>query len=146
MAGQRQRQRRRGAAAVEFALVAPLLFMVLLSCVEFARLSMLRHTAAIAACEAARKVIVPGANAQEAIDEARFLLGTVHASGAIVSVDPPVIDFETESVTVTVEVPLGENGFLTPMFTGGSSIRCSSTHQTERYRSVSDLPGPSGDD
>jgi Flp pilus assembly protein TadG len=138
MAGQRQRQRRSGAVAVEFALVAPLLFMVLFSCFEFARVSMLRHTAAVAACEAARKVVVPGATAQEAVDEANFLLGTIRANAAVVTVTPPVIDFETESVTVTVELPMDENGLLTPVFAGDSSIRCSSTHRTERYRSVSD--------
>jgi hypothetical protein len=83
---------------------------------------------------------VPGAVAQEAVDEANFLLSTVHANGATVTVTPAVVDFDTKSVTVTVDIPFDGNGYLAPLFAGGQVIRCSSTHQTERYRSVTGLP------
>jgi Flp pilus assembly protein TadG len=126
---------------VEFALVAPVFFLIVLACFEFARLSMLRNTAAIAACDAARRIVVPGATAEEAIDEASLLLSTVHARGATITVTPAVVDFDTKSVTVVIDIPYGRNGFLLPTFAGDKSVRCSSTQQTERYRAVSGLVG-----
>ena len=59
-------RRRTGAAAVEFAIVAPIFFMLVLVSLEFGRLNIIRHTADQAAYEAARHAMVPGATAAEA--------------------------------------------------------------------------------
>ena len=59
--GTRRRQRGRpGAAAVEFALVAPLLVMLVLGMIEFGRMMMVEQILTNAAREGARKAVLPG--------------------------------------------------------------------------------------
>lgn len=52
---------RKGAAAVEFAIVAPLLFLLILGIIEFARIFMVVQIINNGAREGARKAILPGA-------------------------------------------------------------------------------------
>src|SRR5690606_21432947 len=73
---------RRGAALVEFALTAPLLFFILFASLEFARANMLRNTVEMAAYEGARRGIVPGATAEDVRDAARFPLTTIFVRNA----------------------------------------------------------------
>ena len=124
---------RHGATLVEFALVAPIFFLLLFAGIEFAALSTIRSTAHNAAYEAARKVVVPGAQASEAADEARRILAIVGVRTADVSVEPSVISGDTEEVTVAIGIPYAENALFTPMFTGQLIIRSSITMQTERF-------------
>src|SRR3972149_6271968 len=94
------RQPRRGAAAVEFAITAPVFFLFLLAAFEFGWLNVMRHTADNAAYEAARQAIVPGATAAEATAEAQRVLNIVGARDAQVTITPSTIDANTKSVTV----------------------------------------------
>ena len=55
--------RRTGATAVEFAIVAPIFYTLVIASLEFGRLNIIRHTADQAAYEAARFAMVPGATA-----------------------------------------------------------------------------------
>ncbi len=77
-----RRRIRRGAAAVEFAITAPIFFLFLLAAFEFGWTNVMRHTADNAAYEAARTIIVPGATADEAKKKAKSLLKIVGARGA----------------------------------------------------------------
>lgn len=128
----RMKTNRRGATAVEFAIVAPVFFMILFAMFEFSRLNVIRHTADNAAYEAARLAIVPGAEAADAIAEANRLLGAVGARGASVTVDPPNLGVDTRQVTVAVEVPMSQNAFVVSRFTGTTTLRSQSTLRTER--------------
>jgi Flp pilus assembly protein TadG len=117
------RQRRsvaRGAAAVEFALTAPILFALVLGAVEFSRANMLVHTASIAATEAARKSIVAGATVQNVRLKALSELANVGVVDATVDVDPPEIVDDTTQVTVNLTVPVTlRNGYgLSRVFLG----------------------------
>src|SRR4051794_34439486 len=56
----RARSSRRGAAAVEMAMVAPLLFTLLLGSIEFGRAMMAGNVLTSAAREGARVAVVPG--------------------------------------------------------------------------------------
>ncbi len=125
---------RRGATAVEFAIVAPLFFLLLLTSFEFSRLNVIRHTADNAAYEAARIGMVPGATAAEAITEANRILNIVRANGARVTVNPATLGPDTQEITVTVDVPMDQNGLLTPRFTQGKTIRSQSTLKAERVQ------------
>lgn len=125
---------RRGATMVEFAIVAPVFFLVVLTMFEFTRLNVLRHTADNAAYEAARAAIVPGSSAASATAKANQLLNVVGARGATVSINPANITTDTEEVTVTVSVPLDQNGWVAPKFTKGGTFTTSSTMRTERVR------------
>ncbi len=127
-------RRRRGVAAVEFALVAPVFFILMIAAFEFGRLNVVRHTADNAAYEAARHAMVPGATADEAIAKANGILAVVGARGATVSVSPATLGPEVDQITVTVDVPMSQNGWITPRITSSSVIRASSTLRTERAR------------
>jgi Flp pilus assembly protein TadG len=126
---------RLGATTVEFALVAPAFFLVIMAMFEFTRLNVLRHTADNAAYEAARVAIVPGATVAQATTEANRLLSIVNARGAQVNFNPSTITPETNSVTVTVTIPLDSNGWVVPRFTQGRTLTSSATMRTERVRS-----------
>jgi Flp pilus assembly protein TadG len=123
---------RRGATAVEFALTAPLFFMFLLAAFEFGWLNVIRHTADNAAYEAARAAMVPGATAAEATTKANNLLNIVGARSAQITVTPTELTPETDQVTVTIDVPMSQNGLIVPRFTSATTIHCTSTLRTER--------------
>lgn len=119
---------RAGVAAVEFAIVAPLFFLLVLASLEFGRMNIIRHTADQAAYEAARHAMVPGATAAEARAKANSLLNIVGARGATVTVIGPTDD----EVTVNVAVPMNQNGWISPRFSKDRTIRATSTLKTER--------------
>lgn len=132
-AARKSKQRERhGAVVVEFAICAPLFFLVVLTLIEFSWLNVVRHTADNAAYEASRVAMVPGATAAEAVAEAEHLLGVVGVRGAVVTVDPPVLGPEATQVTVQVRLPLDRNGLVVPRFVSGRQIESSSTLRTER--------------
>ncbi|UUO07391.1 pilus assembly protein [Blastopirellula sp. J2-11] len=124
---------RHGAAIVEFAFAAPILFMFILACVEFGRLTMIRHTADNAAYEAARYAMVPGATSSEAKEKATQLLATVGARKVEVDVNPAVLEPETKSITVTVRVPVAGNSWVVPKYFSSYAIEAKSHLATERY-------------
>lgn len=112
-------RKRRGAAMVEFAIVAPILFLFFFAAFEFCRANMIRHTADNAVYEGARMGILPGSTAAEAQQEARRLLNTLGLQNFDVQVTPSVLQDDTEQITVRAEVPLDGNSFLpTQYFTG----------------------------
>ena len=123
---------RAGATAVEFALVAPIFFLLLLSSFEFSRLNVIRHTADNAAYEAARIAMVPGATAAEAITEANRIMDIAGARGTAVTVNPAAFGPSTSQITVTVDVPLDQNGWIVPRFTRAQTMRAVSTLKAER--------------
>ncbi|MGI9430519.1 MAG: TadE/TadG family type IV pilus assembly protein [Bythopirellula sp.] len=125
---------RRGATVVEFAFVAPIFFLLLVASFEFARLNVIRHTADNAAYEAARIAMVPGATAAEAVNEANRIMSIAGARGSNVTVNPANIGPNTQQITVTVDIPLGQNGWITPRFTGSTNMRSQSTLKAERVQ------------
>lgn len=121
-----------GAVAVEFALVAPLFFIIVLTMFEFSRLKVIRHTMDNAAYEAARVGIVPGATADEALAEARRLLAIVGTRGAAVNINPAILGPDVQQVTISIQTPLDQNALVTPKFTGGQMLTSTATLKTER--------------
>lgn len=123
--------RRRGAAMVEFAIVAPLLFFFFFAAFEFCRVAMIRHTVDNAVYEGCRQAIIPGATSGGARATAANVLGTLGLNGSTVTVSPATIDNRTPEVTVTVEVSLDDNTFVPPQFFGGKKITRTLTMQRE---------------
>ena len=108
---------RRGVTTVEFAMTAPLLFLLLFAGIEFSRANMLLHTAAIAATEGARRGIISGATADECHQAAAAELTAVGVSNANIVVEPEVITDETQMISVGVIIPMDtSNGYVTPKF------------------------------
>ncbi|MFK8111051.1 MAG: TadE/TadG family type IV pilus assembly protein [Rubripirellula sp.] len=113
---------REGTAMVEFAIVAPLLFLLFFASFEFCRVAMIRHTADNAVYEGCRVGIVPGATSGEVQAEAQRVLATIGVTDATIAVTPNSFDRETEEVTVRVTVPLDSNTFVPNQFVGGRSV------------------------
>ena len=114
--------RRRGAAAVEFALTFPLLLMFVFGSMEFARANLVRNMCENAAMEGARAGMLPGADAQHCIDAAQALLDMVGVQNSTITVDPAVITPLTETVSVTVHIPLDDNGLTMSQFILGTAM------------------------
>ena len=129
---QSRRSLRTGATAVEFAIVAPLFFVLVIASLEFGRLNIIRHTADQAAYEAARDAMVPGATAAEARARAERMLRIIGTRGARVTVTPAVIDADTEEISVEVDIPMNQNGWITPRFSKNATIHAESRLKTER--------------
>ncbi|QDT06667.1 TadE-like protein [Rubripirellula lacrimiformis] len=124
-------QSRLGASAVEFAIIANILLLIILTCMEFARMNMVRNLAQDAAYYAARHAIVPGATSAEAEGEANRIMGSLLTNGYSVAVSE--LDSESTNVTVTVTVDLGEVAMFAPFFLPESDISSTVRMRTERY-------------
>ena len=123
---------RTGAAAVEFAIIAPLFFMFILGAFEFGRLNIIRHTADNAAYEAARHAMVPGATAAEARDKANSILNIVGTQDPTVTISPANLGPDVDEIIVTIEIPMSQNGLIAPHFSANRTIRARSRLRTER--------------
>ncbi len=102
---------RKGAAAVEFAICVPILFLVTWGCVEMTRYNLVKNVANQSAFEAARIGVRPGATAQEVEDEARDQMKFV-CDDCDVVVTPSVITSNTDFITVEIQVDIRDQGLL----------------------------------
>jgi Flp pilus assembly protein TadG len=130
-AGGSRRNARLGASLVEFAIVANILMIMILTCMEFARMNMVRNLAQDAAYFAARHAIVPGATTQEAVDQAELVMGTMLSNGYTVQVS--ALDKDSTEITVTVAVDLGEVAMFAPYFLPETEFETVARMRTERY-------------
>ncbi|MEM0925424.1 MAG: TadE family protein [Planctomycetota bacterium] len=127
----RRRRDRLGAAAVEFAICANIFFVLIFTCMEFARMNMIRNLSQDAAYFAARHAMVPGATAQEAEDKAAEVMGMMTNSGFEVEVSE--LDQDSESLEVTVTVNFDEVALFAPLFLPSKTIASTARVYTERY-------------
>ena len=127
-----QSTRRRGAVTVEFALTAPLLFMLLFASLELGHANMVFNVAEAAAYEGAREGIVPGADVASCQASAQRLLEISRIQGASIQVTPANLAVETDTIQVTITVPYARNTIVTPLFTNGLTIQRSCTLDREQ--------------
>lgn len=120
-----------GAAAVEFALTAPILFMVFFASIEFMRANTIRNTAENAAYEGCRAGIIIGGTADQAETAALEILSTVGITGGTATVTPAELSPNDQEITVAVEVPYAGNTFGVARFFAGKSITVSTTMTRE---------------
>ena len=125
---------RTGAAMVEFAICAPLLFLLFFASMEFCRVAMIRHTADNAVYEGCRVGIIPGATNAEVVAEAQLILNSLALTNVGVNVTPAVIDKDTDEVTVRVTVPLDDNAWVPNQFVAGRTIDRQLTLRREGIR------------
>lgn len=123
---------RKGSHSVEFAIVLPIMLLLFLSGIEFARMNLLRHLAENASYEAARTVIVPGATAEEAEAKANAILSVMGVKGASLTVSPDPILETTGTVSVKVTFPAKKNLWMVPMFSKNLNFQSETTLLTER--------------
>ena len=110
---------RRGVVTVEFAVVAPLIFLLFLGGLELTSLNFVRQTAGNASYEAARKAIIPGGTVAQAQTEAMRLMNALGiGTGVTVSVTQA-----PDRVTVTIAVPAENHSWGLVRFCGGLTLR-----------------------
>lgn len=127
---------RKGASAVEFAMIAPLIFLLLFGGIEFIRGNIVRHTANNAAYEAARLVISPGANRSEAVDKAEQILALAGINDATIDIEPNEIDEDTAFVTATINVPMNTNSWGISRLLAGKTLTARVQLRTERSPAI----------
>ena len=103
-----RRQRDRGAAAVEFALVLPLLLLLVLGILEFGRVFNIQISLSNAAREGARHMAVhddPG-DAADAAVLAAPALNPLISTGQVTITPTTCADLENGTVEVTIDYPV----------------------------------------
>ncbi|MEC9094475.1 MAG: TadE family protein [Planctomycetota bacterium] len=125
---------RKGAALVEFALVAPIFLLMVFASIEIIQLNMIKKLVQEAAYFTARDAIVPGASIEDAEATAAKILGYMNTQGATISINNDgILDETSNSVTVKITVPVSDNSFLIPKLSNSMKISATATMSTERY-------------
>jgi Flp pilus assembly protein TadG len=96
---------------VEFALVLPILLLLLIGIAEFGRAWMTRNIMTGASREGVRVAAVQG-NTDSALSRANSILASAGISGASVNIADDGVPFGTCQVTVTYNFPVTIAGFL----------------------------------
>ena len=133
----RRTSQRRGVAAVEFAIVAPIFFMVVLVMIEFGRMLMVQQVLTSATREGARRAIVESATQTEVEALVQTYLSNTSVSGASVKVSPTDLTSVGfgDSVAVSVSVPFSSVSWTgNPWFLGGTTLEATTTMQAERLQ------------
>jgi Flp pilus assembly protein TadG len=109
-------RKRRGAAAVEFAIVAPLFFLLVFGMLEFGRMVMVQQILTNASREGARKAVLDGSTAADVnntvithMNDAKI---TVTAANVTINPTNPASANYGDPVTVTVSVPFSQVSWL----------------------------------
>jgi Flp pilus assembly protein TadG len=110
------RRRRRGAAVVEFAIVAPLFFLLIFGMIEYGRMVMVQQVITNASREGARRAVLDGATATEVSNTVNTYLNSagIDSNPDYVTLDPadPSAAGYRQPVTVTVTVPFSDVSWL----------------------------------
>jgi Flp pilus assembly protein TadG len=116
---------RHGAAAVEFALVAPLFFLLIFGMIEYGRMVMVQQILTNAAREGARVGVLDGSTETKvtaAVNNYLTAAGIKNAT-TTVSPNPPSSAAATSPVTVTVSVGFNDVSWLpSPLYLGGKTM------------------------
>ena len=133
-------QSRRGAAMLEFAIVLPILLLIILGIIELGRVMMLNQITTNACREACRRAIIPGMTNTYVLDVANSYLdaGGISNVGRVVNVlDTGGIATTVEavqshgSVTIEVQIPYAQNTWGFTAITGSKSLVSRSTMRRE---------------
>ncbi len=129
-----RRKKRRGAAVVEFAIVAPVFFLLVFGMIEYGRMVMVQQILTNAAREGARQAVLDGSTVLEVETTVDDFLDNATVSGATITVTPnPLSDAEFgDPVTVQVEIAFTQVSWLpSPMFLGTTNLSATTVMRRE---------------
>ncbi len=121
---------RRGAATVEFAMVAPVIFLFFFASIETGRLLMAIHGLDAAAREGCRQAISWGVTSEKVEQSVAARLTNLGISGHSMTIepDPPANAQQWDPVTIQIVVPYGKVTWLPlPRFLQEATLRGSCT-------------------
>lgn len=126
---------RRGAAVTEFAIVAPVFFMMVIGFIEFGRALMVQQVLVNASRVGARMASTTGATSTDVQTAVQNYTTGVKISNVSVTVSPsPASAAAGTTVTVTASVPFSKVTWMkTPWFLGGKTLTASSQMRKEGY-------------
>lgn len=113
----RNTHRRKGAVSVEFALVVPIVLLVVFGLIEWGRFEMIRQVTSTATFNAARTGTIMGATDVDVETEVNNILAIYFVTGATTTTT-----FSGDHVTVNVQVPIGRNAFFLSKFFGSATV------------------------
>lgn len=128
-------RKQRAAAAVEFAVVAPVFILLLFGMIEYGRMVMVQQMLTNATREGARRAVLDGVTTQNVKDTVKDYLDsgsiTVNDSEITVSPDPSTAVFG-DPVTVSLSIPFSRVSWLpSPMYLQNANMAASSVMRRE---------------
>lgn len=111
--------KRRGAAIVEFSIVAGILFLLVMGLIEFLRMEMVMQTLAAAAQEGCRAGLVPGSTTVDVQARAQQTLSDGLLEGTTITITPgDIANLNTgQALSVAIRVPADKTTWLpSPIF------------------------------
>jgi len=133
------RRNRRATAAVEFAVVAPLFFLMIFGMVEYGRMVMVQQVITNASREGARLAVLDGANFEEIKSRVNDYLDSASIDGVnahvTVEPDPPTSAGFGEPITVSVSIAFSKVSWLpSPMYLGGKTLTATTVMRRENIQ------------
>ena len=128
------RRNRRAAAAVEFAVVAPVFLLLVFGMIEYGRMVMVYQVITNASREGARTAVLDGATSTSVTTAVNNYLTAGAVSGATVTVspNPPSGAHYGDPVTVTVSIPFSQVSWLpSPMYLGSKTLSSATVMRRE---------------
>ncbi|MEX0818548.1 MAG: TadE family protein [Pirellulaceae bacterium] len=128
-------RKQRGAAAVEFAVVAPVFVLLLFGMIEYGRMVMVQQMLTNATREGARRAVLDGTSESHVKATVKDYLasGNILVNDNEISVTPdPVTAVLGDPVTVSMSIPFSRVSWLpSPMFLGNTNMSSSSVMRRE---------------
>jgi Flp pilus assembly protein TadG len=128
------RKKRRGAAAVEFAVVAPIFLLLVFGMIEYGRMVMVQQVLTNASREGARRAVLDGSTNQQVVDVVDQYLTSGSIDGANITVTPtnPEDAAFGDPVTVSVDIQFSQVSWLpSPMYLGGRTLSATTVMRRE---------------
>lgn len=128
------RRQRRGTAVVEFALVAPLFFLLVMGMIEYGRMVMVQQILTNASREGARRAVLDGITTSNVQTSVNTYLSGAKITGATVTVtsNAAVAPDTANSMTVVVSIPFSQVSWLpSPMYLKNKTLSASTTMRKE---------------
>jgi len=128
------RKKRLAAAAVEFAVVAPVFLLLVFGMIEYGRMVMVYQVLTNASREGARAAVLDGATTTSVTTSVNGFLTDAFISGATVTVspNPPGSALYGDPVTVTVSIPFSQVSWLpSPMYLGSRTLSSATAMRRE---------------
>jgi Flp pilus assembly protein TadG len=130
------RRARRGASAVEFAIVAPIFVLFVFGMIEYGRMVMVQQVLTNATREGARLAVLDGATRDEILDAvvdycSSSRVGIDTSNVTLTPNDPDTAEFG-DPVTVSIGVPFSDVSWLpSPMYLGATQLNATSVMRKE---------------
>jgi Flp pilus assembly protein TadG len=128
-------KRRRGAAATEFAVVAPVFFLMIIGFIEFGRALMVQQVLINASRVGARQASTSGATTAQVQSAVQAYTSGVAVNGVVVTVSPePSTAPAGTTITVNASVPFSSVSWMnSAWFLGGKTLKANSQMRKEGF-------------